>query len=276
MKITRVAATALNVPLHVLYGGALRTRVEAYASLPGYYDDRPPEDHWPAETTELAASGIKGIKLRVGRFPVERELAILAEIRQSLASDVKLMADGNAAYSSASALKMARGLQDLRFAWFEEPLPQSGYSGYSELRARFGLPLAGGESLTTRAQASELLNRGCFDIIQPDVSICGGIAECLFIGELARLSAVSCIPHCWGGGLMLAATLQVAALLPDLSRLPGGDGPLLELDVTENPFRTELIVGDPFVLHDGYIQLPSAPGLGVEVDQSVLQRYGAH
>jgi D-galactarolactone cycloisomerase len=118
-----------------------------------------------------------------------------------------------------------------------------------------------------------VLNRGCFDIIQPDVSICGGIAECLFIGELARLHAVRCIPHCWGGGVMLAATLQVAALLPDVSRLPGGDPPLVELDVTENPFRTELLVGDPFVLRDGYISLPSGPGLGVEVDESVLRRF---
>jgi D-galactarolactone cycloisomerase len=72
---------------------------------------------------------------------------------------------------------------------------------------------------------------------------------------------------------MLAATLQLAALLPDVSRLPGGDAPLLEMDVTENPFRTELVRGDPFALHDGFVQLPSAPGLGVEIDESVLQRY---
>jgi D-galactarolactone cycloisomerase len=263
------------VPVHVLYGGALRTSVEAYASLPGYHDDRGPEDHWLAEVTELAAGGFRGMKLRIGRHSQERELPILAAVRQSLSPDVKLMADGNAAYASGTALKIARGLEDLGFTWFEEPLPQSGYLGYPELRAKLGLPLAGGESLTTRAQAHELLNRACFDIIQPDVSICGGIAECLFIGELARLSAVRCIPHCWGGGLMLAATMQVAALLPDVSRLPGGDQPLLEVDVTENPFRTELLVGAPFALRDGCIELPSGPGLGVQMDEDVLQRYTA-
>jgi len=57
-------------------------------------------------------------------------------------------------------------------------------------------------------EAQEFLHRGCFDIIQPDVSICGGIAECLLIGEIARLYAVRCIPHCWGGGVMLAAILR--------------------------------------------------------------------
>src|SRR5262249_23773939 len=151
-----------------------------YASLPGYYDDRAPEDHWPAETTELAASGFRGMKLRIGRFPPERELPILSGLRRSLAPEIQLMADGNAAYASGSALRVARALADLGFAWFEEPLPQSGYLGYPELRSKFELPLAGGESLTTRAEASELLSRGCFDILQPDVSICGGIAECLF------------------------------------------------------------------------------------------------
>ena len=266
---------ALGVPIHMLYGGALRCQLEAYASLPGYHDDKSPENHWMAEVAELAEAGLKGVKLRIGRFPPARELPILARIRETVSKDVKLMADGNAAYSSGPALEVARALHQLGFTWFEEPLPQSGYLGYPELRAKFALPLAGGESLTTRSQAQEVLDRGCFDIIQPDVSICGGIAECLFIGELARLHAVRCIPHCWGGGVMLAATLQVVALLPDVSRLPGGDPPLVELDVTENPFRTELLNGDPFVLRDGYISLPSGPGLGIEVDESVLERYAA-
>lgn len=264
---------ALGVPVHVLYGGALRPRVEAYASLPGYFDDQPPEEHWPAEVTELAASGFRGMKLRVGRYSPERELPILREVRSAVAPTVKLMADGNAGYASGSALRMASGLADIGFTWFEEPLPQNGYIGYPELRAKFGLPLAGGESVMTRWQAHELLSRGCFDIIQPDVSICGGITECLFIGELASLSAVRCIPHCWGGGLMLAATVQVAALLPDLSRLPGAEAPVLEVDVTENPFRTDLLVGNPFSLRDGYVELPTGPGLGVEINEDVLQHY---
>jgi D-galactarolactone cycloisomerase len=168
---------------------------------------------------------------------------------------------------------MAPGLRELDFDWLEEPLPQSGYLGYPELRARLDLPLAGGESLMSRPAAYHALTRGCFDIVQPDVSICGGIAECLFIGEMARLSQVRCIPHCWGGGVMLAATLQVAALLPDPSKLPGMDSPLLEFDVTENPFRTELCVGNPFELNDGYVTLSDAPGLGIEIDESALRRY---
>jgi D-galactarolactone cycloisomerase len=264
---------ALGVPIHALYGGARRLRVEAYASLPGYYDDRGPEQHWVEELTALKESGFRAMKLRIGRYPPEREAPVLASVREAVGPGVRLMADANAAYSPAIAVRMGRVLRDLDFAWLEEPLPQSGYRGYPELRAKLELPLAGGEAVTSRVAANELLRRGCFDIIQPDVSICGGIGECLFIGELADLAAVRCIPHSWGGVITLAATLQVAALLPDPARMPRVDAPLVELDVTENPFRTSVTRGDPFVLRDGCLEVPAGHGLGVDIDESALRRY---
>jgi D-galactarolactone cycloisomerase len=212
------------------------------------------------------------MKFRVGRFDARRELPILARVRDEVPG-IRLMADGNAGYSPAGALRMARGLQELEFEWLEEPTPQAGYIGYAELRAQVGLPLAGGEGLMTRPAAHEALQRGCFDIIQPDVSICGGLTECLFIGELARLSQVRCIPHCWAGAITLAATLQLAALLPEPSKMPGVDAPLLEYDVTENPFRDNVVLGEPFALREGCVAVPAAAGLGVEIDEQRLRSY---
>ena len=266
---------ALGVPVHALYGGARRSRVEAYASLPGYYVDRGPEDHWTNEIVDLAEQGFHAMKLRIGRYPPERELPLLGDVRQAVGSSVGLMADANAAYSPALALHVGRALKDFDFAWLEEPLPQTGYHGYPELRAKLGIPLAGGEALGTRWAAAQALQQSCFDVVQPDVSICGGIAEGLFIGELAQLSAVRCIPHCWAGAVTLAATLHLAALLPEPSRMPGVDAPLVEVDVTENPFRDEVVVGTPFKLTDGYLEVPSGPGLGVEIDETALRRYSA-
>jgi D-galactarolactone cycloisomerase len=264
---------SLGVPVHALYGGAQRDTVHAYASLPGYYDDRAPEDHWADEALALQARGFRAMKFRIGRFSPDREMPILAGVRDAVGADIRLMADANAAYTPGLALRAAETLSELRFKWLEEPLPQNGYRGYPELRARMPLPLAGGEGLTTRWAANEALRRGCFDIIQPDVSICGGITECLFIGELAQLSQVQCVPHCWAGAITLAATLHVAALLPDPSRMPGVDAPQLELDVTENPFRDNVVAGTPFALSDGALQVPSAPGLGVEIDEPRLRAY---
>src|SRR5262249_37694352 len=253
--------------------GAERSRVEAYASLPGYFEDQGPEEHWVDEALALVERGFRAMKFRVGRFPPQREMPVLQKVRKAVGSDVKLMVDANAAYSPATAQLIAPTLRELEFAWLEEPLPQSGYQGYPELRNKLELPLAGGESVQNRAAAFAALQRGCFDIIQPDVSICGGIAECLFIGEMARMSTVRCIPHCWAGAITLAGTLQVAALLPDPSRLQGVDAPLLEFDVTENPFRDALCVGDPFALRAGGVELPTSPGLGIEIDGVAVRRF---
>ena len=266
---------ALGMPVYQLYGGALRGSVEAYASLPGYYDDRDPEAHWLDEAEALVAQGFRGMKFRIGRFELRREARALSEVRRRLGEDITLMADANAAYTADQALRMAAVLRELEFEWLEEPLPQSGYLGYPELRSKTPLPLAGGEGLLNRSAAATALARGCFDIVQPDVSICGGIGETLFVGELASLSSVRCIPHCWAGALTLAATLHVCALLPESSRLHGNAAPLLEFDVTENPFRDNVVVGEPFALRDGCVDVPNRPGLGVEVDEEALKRYGA-
>lgn len=264
---------ALGVPVHQLYGGAQRQRVQAYASLPGYEDDRGPEEHWVEETAALAARGFRAMKLRIGRYAPERELPLVRRVRETLPADARLMADGNAAYTLPTAVRVGQALHELGLAWFEEPLSQLGYHGYPELRSKLDIALAGGEGLQTRAAFADLLGRGGVDIVQPDVSICGGITECLFVADLARLSAVQCIPHCWGGAVMLAATVQVVSVLPDPSRLAGSESPLVELDVTENPFRDELLRSGPIVLRDGCLEVPTAPGLGVEVDEAVLRRY---
>src|ERR1051326_6871959 len=97
---------ALGVPVHQLYGGAVRSHVVAYASLPGYYDDRGPQDHWVDEVASLHRDGFAAMKLRIGRFPVEREAPVLESVRCAAGAGVQLMADGNAAYSPALALRM--------------------------------------------------------------------------------------------------------------------------------------------------------------------------
>ena len=92
-----------------------------------------------------------------------------------------------------------------------------------------------------------------------------------FPGVLAIVSLI-----CWAGAITLAATLHVVSLLPEPSRMPGVDAPQVELDVTENPFRDDILVGDPFALRDGAVAVPDGPGLGVTIDEEALRRYGAH
>src|SRR5262249_38948786 len=155
------------------------------------------------------------------------------------------------------------------FYCFEEPLPQGiNYAGYDELTRTLDIAVAGGEVLDSRASARDHIVKRSFDIIQPDVGLCGGIAEVLFIAEMARLFSVQCIPHCWMGVIGIAAALQVISLMPNNNWGYSSDQPMLEFDTSENPFREELAV-KPFALDDGYVKVPTGPGLGIEVNEDV-------
>ena len=105
-----------------------------------------------------------------------------------------------------------------------------------------------------------------FDVIQPDPCICGGIGELVFIAELARLRGVACIPHTCNGAVALAATLQGLAVLPDSTYGRATQAPMLEYDWGENPIRTELLT-EPIRFDRGWAVVPTAPGLGVTVDE---------
>jgi D-galactarolactone cycloisomerase len=262
---------ALGVPIHQLYGGACRPLVPAYASGLCYFPDTDPATYWLDEACELYARGfVEGIKMRIGRFSPEHELPLIARVRDALPASVKLMVDAWGAYSPATALRVGRELHELGVYWYEEPLPQAGYAGYPELCDSLDIAIAGGEMLQSRSAFKTLLDARGVDVVQPDICICGGIGETLFVAELARLGAIQCTAHSWNGAIMNAATLHVAALLPSPARLPDVDVPMLEFDTTENPCMTEELV-ESLTLRDGCFEVPMAPGLGVEVDEDRIR-----
>ena len=263
----------LNLPVAELFGGRLRDRVPVYVSALAYVAGREIEEEYPEVAQEMVARGHKAIKMRLGRYSVRREAAVAANVREVVGPNVALMADGNGAYTMATALQMARHLNELGFEFFEEPLPQApDYAGYGELRRKMPLLLAAGEVLDSRTTAKRLIDRRAMDIIQPDLSLCGGLGETLFIAELAALSGIRCIPHCWGGDILIAASAHLLALLPDPHWGLPTDTPLLELDQSENPWRDGLAT-EPLTVEGGNITVPRKPGLGIEVDEDVVRRY---
>lgn len=274
MALNDVRGKALNLPVAELYGGRLRDRVPAYASAMNYVEGLEPEEQFPKEAAEMVKRGFKAIKMRIGRYPVAREAKVAAAIRAAVGPDIRLMADGNAAYTMGAALEMGHELHKLGFVNFEEPLPQQApkYAGYEELRKKLPLPLAAGEGVDSRASAKELIDRRAMDIMQPDVSLCGGISEALFIAETAALSGIGCLPHCWGSDIVIAATVHLLALLPDPHFGFATDTPMLEYDQTENPWRDGLAKGS-FPLREGHVMVPTKPGLGIEVDEEIVRKY---
>ncbi len=273
MALNDLRGKVLNLSVAELFGGRLRDKVPAYASAMNYLEGVEPETQFPLEAATLVKQGFRALKMRIGRYPVAREAKLVAAVREVVGPDVLLMADGNAAYTMESAVRMGHVLNEHKFECFEEPLPQSPkYAAYEELRDRLPLSLAAGEAVDGRASAKELIDRRAMDIIQPDVSLCGGFAEALFIAEMAALSGIRFIPHCWGADILIAATVQLLSILPDPHWGFPTDTPLLELDQSENTWRNGLAKG-AFPLQDGMILVPTGHGLGITVDEQMVKEY---
>ena len=274
MAINDLRGRILNQPVSELFGGRVRDRIPAYASTMNYLEGVTPEELYPRQAAEKVAQGFRALKMRLGRYPVRREIPVARAVRDAVGPKIQLMADGNAAYTLKGALDMGRALSDLDFSFWEEPLPQSpDYAGYARLREKLDLPLAGGEALADRVAARRLLDRQCFDIIQPDIALCGGIGETLFIAELAALSSVQTVPHCWGGAILIAGTLHLLSMLDDPTWGHPTDVPMLELDQSENPWRTEITDVSFQVDRNGHVPVPAGPGLGVTVNEQAVQKF---
>lgn len=265
---------ALGLSVADMYGGRQRDRVMGYAAAMNYTEGVRPEDQHPAEAAALAKRGFLAMKCRTGRFGHKRDLAVIEKIRAAVGPEVRLLTDGNGAFTLPQAVKFGKELEKLDFYCFEEPLPQSpNYAGYDELTKSLDIAVAGGEVLDSRATARDHIVRRSFDIIQPDASLCGGIAEALFIAEMAQQFRLQALPHCWAGAIAIAATLHLNSLLPPhFQGFSGGDEPMVEFDVSENPFRDE-IVAEPFELKRGYFDVPTGPGLGIAINEDAVRKY---
>lgn len=272
IAVDDLRARQRGVPIHVLYGGPTRSRIRAYAAMSGYIENVDPAETWPDETEQLADEGYTAIKLRIGRYPLAHERPLYELVRRRLPESVDLMADGNAGFTFREAVRTGRALDELGFLWFEEPLNQwDGYLGYERLAAAMDIQLAGGEVTMSRGAAASLVDRGGVDIYQPEPVICGGIGEAIFIAELARLNAIAAAPHTSGSAIGIAAAIQAIACLRDPTRLPLHGLPLLEVGTDPSPWRLELF-GAPIPMQAGWVDVPTGPGLGFDVDEAFVRR----
>jgi D-galactarolactone cycloisomerase len=136
------------------------------------------------------------------------------------------------------------------------------------------MPIAGGETESTRRGFRDLCARRAVDILQPDLCGCGGFTEAWRIAALASASGITVFPHVWGTAVGLFASLQLIAALPPNPPAMLAAEPLFELDRTPNPLRDQLALNPPKRAGD-VIDLPAGPGIGLELDRAVLERYRA-
>ena len=263
----------LGQPIHRLMGGPLRTEVTAYAT--GLYrrDEGDPRAYLAEEAAGYVSEGFKSVKLKVG-FGISEDVRVTRAVRDAIGPDVGLMVDANHAYDAMAAIRLGREIQDLDIGWFEEPVPPEDIVGHQEVRRALSIPIASGECEFTRFGFRNLIANRAVDIVQPDICSAGGLSECKKIADLASAYNLRFIPHVWGTGIAIAAALQLLAVIPS-STPPSLNQiePLLEFDRTEHPMR-QAVLSMPIEHQNGLVQVPNGPGLGIEIDQACLERFG--
>jgi L-rhamnonate dehydratase len=254
-----IAGKAAGKPVSELLGGARVISVRVYASE--VMPETPGEVRRIAE--RAAAAGYSALKLGWG--PLGRDLgndvALATAAREGLGPDRDLMLDGGMAYTVESASKLVERLDGAGLYWLEEPLAADDYDGYRRLTDALSLRVAAGEADSGLEPFRALVERGHVDVLQPDLARCGGFTVARRIAALAAEHDVEVVPHCFSTGVLVAASLHFVATLhrPTYSEYSVADSPLVGQLLTE-----------PFVLRDGELDVPTDPGLGVELDEDMI------
>ena len=271
-----IIGKATGQPIYRLMGG-YRDRVKAYASTgelrePG----RRAED-----ALALVEKGFKAIKLRIRSADPKEDIAVVEAVRGAVGPDIDIMVDANQAWpihgfaeyptwDLKRAMTMAKELDNLGVAWLEEPLGMHDYDGLSTLTSSTSLNISGGEMNADLGEFRELINRRCYDIIQPDVTLACGLQNGKKIAGMAEAAGIVLNPHTWTNGIGFAANLQLMGAIPNCT--------YCEFPIEPPgwvPEARDAMLAQPFDIDDeGFVPLPEAPGLGIEVDMEKVRAHG--
>ena len=257
-----------NQPVARLLGGVYRTKIKPYGSLL-FAEVEPLREKLKA----AVARGFKAIKLGwkpFGRRDAKTDELLVRTARETVGPGVELMVDAGGSdafwpHGYKWALRTAQMLAAYDVVWFEEALPPDDLEGYVELRRHSPVPIATGEVLTRRQSFRPFIERRAVDIIQPDCTKCGGLTEAWRIGWMAYEHNILLVPHGWNTAIGLAADLHLTAALPVARYVEYlTPSPYLDLLITQ-PFRPDA---------EGYLEVPTLPGLGIELSADAIQQFG--
>ena len=275
-----IVGKARGKPVYELLGGSPGS-VRVYAST-GEVRSGPERTR---EVEARLAEGFEGVKLRVHARTLEEDLAQIREVRRAVGERPALAADANQGWRVAvvadaprwdrsRALAFCREAEALGYAWAEEPLPMDDYDGLAALRAEVGIDLAGGElNGQGLPEFGVMLEKGCYDVYQPDATFTGGIAETWQIVKRVAARGARYTPHTWTNGIGFAVNLQLHAASPFRDRA------LLEYPYDPPgwvPEARDGLLEAPWLHERGALRLPTAPGLGFTIRPQALRRFGRH
>jgi L-alanine-DL-glutamate epimerase-like enolase superfamily enzyme len=262
-----LVAKTKRKPIYELLGKK-QTKIRAYASTG---EIRSPQQR-VRDVSSIIELGFGAIKIRAHHRNPDKDVEVVKAVRDAVGSNVALMVDANQAWtptppywSYKKALRFAKQLEKYGVLWLEEPLGANNVSGIAKLADEVEIPIAGGELEQGIGRFSRLLD--AYDIVQPDTHFSGGIEEITQIAKMAEARGKLLIPHNWGTGLSLATNLQVIASLPNC---PWVEYPY---DPPWSPEVRDFILKKPIEVKGGYVEVSSAPGVGVELNEENIERY---
>jgi L-alanine-DL-glutamate epimerase-like enolase superfamily enzyme len=257
-----IVGKATKRPVHQLLGGGFRKKFRAYASI--LFGDTPAETERIGR--ELAGKGYRAVKFGWGPMgqSEESDIAHVRAARKGIGNDVELMVDAGLCWDTATAIRRAKQFEPFNLTWLEEPLHPDNIQGYARLSAQSPMRIAAGEEICDIKEFQQMMDVGGIDVAQVDVTRVGGLARSKRIGwdsvERHRL----CVNHSYKTGINIAASLHFVACLPNTH--------YFEYCVEQGALRLSL-TKQAFPVVDGDISVPEEPGLGIELNESIVAKY---
>ncbi len=257
-----LAGKVARRPVYQLLGGGFRKTFRAYASI--LFGDTPPET--AAIGTRLREQGYKAVKFGWGPMGQSEagDIAHVRAAREALGPDLELMVDAGLCWDTATAIRRAKQFEPFNLTWLEEPLHPDNLQGYARLSEQAPMRIAAGEEICDVKEFAQMMDVGGIDVAQVDVTRVGGLSRAKRIGwgsvERHRL----CVNHSYKTGINIAASLHFVAALPNTH--------YFEYCVEQGALRQQL-TRQRFPVIGGDIQVPEGPGLGVDLNEDVVNQY---
>jgi len=266
-----------GLPVYKLWGG-YQAAVPSYCAT-GEVRSREQrvEDAW-----RIVADGFHAVKLRFHHDDPRDDLAVIRAIRNTVGDRLEIIVDANQAgvepgltghrtWGYQTAYRIARELEELGVLWLEEPLPRHDYDGLARLRSNLnGLMLAGGEDNHGLHEFKLLLDRGCYDILQPDALLSEGIFQLRKVAALAEAAHRLIVPHTWGNGMGLLANLHLAASVPNCPWLEFPHDPPSGFTAQA---RDCMLAAPLWIDAAGRVAVPERPGFGFILDEEAVMHH---
>jgi D-galactarolactone cycloisomerase len=266
-----------GLPVYKLWGG-YSDRVLAYCATA---EVRPPEER-VRNLEAIVQEGFRAVKLRFHRPDPREDVRVVEAIRDALGDRIDVIVDanqagvepgleGHATWGLRLAVEIARELERLGVLWLEEPLPRHDYDGLARLREKMSrLSIAGGEDNHGLHEFRLLLQRGCYDILQPDALLSEGISQLRKVAALAQASGCLMVPHTWGNGMGLLANLHLAAAVPNCTHLEYPHDPPSGWTAAA---RDQMLAEPLGIDADGFVHVPDRPGFGFVLDEERIEHH---